>query len=69
MASQIECPACENHYYSYTEEERNALIIACGVKYMQLIQQIELVKKVRLDDVQVLTIWEMMIDLGVEKIK
>jgi hypothetical protein len=64
----IECGSPEHTVYTYTEEERDNLVIACGIKYMGLIQSIEQVKKMRVSDEEVLAIWELMIDLGVEKI-
>lgn len=63
------CNSCGNAIYAYAPEEREALVIAAGVKYLTLIQGLEQAKKVRLSDEEVLMIWELMIDLGVEKIK
>lgn len=68
MASKIDCETCGTESYSYSTEEREGLIIACGVKYLGLIQSLENTRKRRLDDDDLLFVWELMIDLGIEKI-
>lgn len=68
MVSKRICESCDAHDYGYTIEERDGLIIACGVKYLRLIQSLEQARNRRLVDEELLAVWELMIDLGLEKI-